>query len=200
MTKKRPREQRLSEIVSAAVSEFLEKGYENASMDGIALRAGLTKGGLYHHFEGKDEILIYANSRLSEPVEGLVRRASASRSAASGLRRYIRDYVEFWVSHPRELAFFFLTMTKAFEAPETTKLYAAYYQQMHACFAGLFERAIAEGALRQHDAAAQAVALLAALDGVLSYLAFDSSSNASRVVRQLQDVFVNSVALATRRS
>jgi AcrR family transcriptional regulator len=189
----------MNDIVAAAVSEFLDRGYEDTSMDAIALRAGLTKGGLYHHFRSKGEILVYANTRLSEPVEEFARKACASRSAVSGLRRYIRDYVEFWVSHPREMAFFFLTMAKAFDMPVTKELYASYYQQMQARFAGLFERAVEEGALQRHDAMAQAVALLAALDGVLGYLAFDPSANARRAVQQIQDVFVNSLTLEKRR-
>lgn len=189
----------MNEIVAAAVSEFLERGYEGTSMDAIALHAGLTKGGLYHHFRSKDEILLYANMRLSEPVEEFVRRACASRAAVSGLRGYIRDYVEFWVSHPRELAFFFLTMAKAFGMPETEEAYASYYRQMQACFAELFQRAVAEGALRQHDAMAQSVALLAALDGALGYLAFDASADTERVVRQIQGVFVDSLTRAERR-
>ena len=61
MTKKKAKEIRTEEIVQAAVQEFLERGYEGASMDNIARRASLSKGGLYHHFRSKDEILIYAN-------------------------------------------------------------------------------------------------------------------------------------------
>ena len=50
MTLKRPELERKAGIVEAALAEFLDKGYENSSMDSIARRAGLSKGGLYHHF------------------------------------------------------------------------------------------------------------------------------------------------------
>jgi len=45
MTKKAPRDKRIADIINAAVQEFVEKGYETASMESISERAGLTKGG-----------------------------------------------------------------------------------------------------------------------------------------------------------
>jgi AcrR family transcriptional regulator len=194
MTQKQPKEQRMNSIVTAAVSEFLEKGYENTSMEAVALRAGITKGGLYHHFTGKDELLLYVNSRLSEPVEALVRRACASRRAVNGLRAYIREYILFWAGHPRELAFFFLTMTKALESPGIKKLYTPYYIRMKDFFAGLFSRCVKEGSLRRHDQEARGVALLSALDGVLAYTALNSDAGVKQVISQIQNVFVDSLS------
>ena len=56
MTQNLSKDQRISSILDAAIEEFLEKGYERASMEAIAKRAGLSKGGLYHHFINKDEV------------------------------------------------------------------------------------------------------------------------------------------------
>ncbi|MBP2653945.1 MAG: transcriptional regulator TetR family, partial [Firmicutes bacterium] len=55
---KEPKEKRISDILDSAITEFLENGYEKTSMEAIARRAKLTKGGLYHHFSSKDEILL----------------------------------------------------------------------------------------------------------------------------------------------
>ena len=68
MARKKPREERTGEIIQAAVDEFLECGYDGASMEAIAKKAGISKGGLYHHFSSKDEILLMANQKLNEPV------------------------------------------------------------------------------------------------------------------------------------
>lgn len=40
-------------IVAAAMSEFLENGYEKASMKNIADAVGMSSAGLYRHFESK---------------------------------------------------------------------------------------------------------------------------------------------------
>jgi AcrR family transcriptional regulator len=59
---------KIDEIIEAAINEFVEKGYANASMESIAVRAKLSKGGLYHHFKSKTEILYTVNLKLTEPV------------------------------------------------------------------------------------------------------------------------------------
>jgi AcrR family transcriptional regulator len=43
-------------ILAAAYALFLEQGYHGTSMRQIAARAGLTMGGVYNHFDGKESI------------------------------------------------------------------------------------------------------------------------------------------------
>lgn len=43
-------------ILAAALALFGERGYTEASIDEIAVRAGLTKGALYYYFENKADI------------------------------------------------------------------------------------------------------------------------------------------------
>lgn len=54
--KKLPEDVRAASILQAAACCFLEKGYHSASMQDVARAAGLTKGGLYHHFASKEAI------------------------------------------------------------------------------------------------------------------------------------------------
>lgn len=51
-------------IVAAAKKEFMEQGFENASMRKIAADAGITVGALYRHFENKEEMF----ASLVEPT------------------------------------------------------------------------------------------------------------------------------------
>jgi AcrR family transcriptional regulator len=45
-------------IVDTAYQLFLEQGYHGTAMRQIAERAGLTMGGIYNHFPGKEEIWV----------------------------------------------------------------------------------------------------------------------------------------------
>lgn len=45
-------------IIDAAYALFLEQGYHGTSMRQIADRAGLTVGGIYNHFDGKESIWV----------------------------------------------------------------------------------------------------------------------------------------------
>lgn len=47
-------------LLEAALDEFSEKGYEDATVAGIAGRAGVTTGALYGHFDGKLDLLVAA--------------------------------------------------------------------------------------------------------------------------------------------
>lgn len=55
---------RSQQILDAALAVFAERGYAAARMDDIALRSGLSKGGLYAHFSSKDEVFEALLSRV----------------------------------------------------------------------------------------------------------------------------------------
>lgn len=50
-------EQTQERIVEASVKLFIEKGYEQTTIQDILDALNLSKGGLYHHFKSKEEIL-----------------------------------------------------------------------------------------------------------------------------------------------
>ena len=62
-------------LLDAAVAEFASKGYEAATVAGIAARAGVTTGAVYAHFRGKLQLLLEAVGQST--VEGFTRRAFA---------------------------------------------------------------------------------------------------------------------------
>jgi AcrR family transcriptional regulator len=56
----RPRGSARQALLDAAVAEFASKGYEAATVAGIARRAGVTTGAVYAHFRSKLELLLEA--------------------------------------------------------------------------------------------------------------------------------------------
>jgi AcrR family transcriptional regulator len=58
MTAKKAPELRKEEIFNAALLCFNKSGYYETSIDDIASRAGITKGGIYHHFSSKKTLFI----------------------------------------------------------------------------------------------------------------------------------------------
>lgn len=45
-------------LLTAALEVFAERGYASATLAGIAARAGLTRGAVYHHFADKAELYL----------------------------------------------------------------------------------------------------------------------------------------------
>lgn len=190
MSKWEPKEKRIGDIVTAAVEEFLEKGYDGASMDAIARRAGISKGGLYHHFDSKEQILFVANEALSEPVNEFMRASNENPDAVEGLRVYITSYLHHWVDHPKELNFFFLTMTKALACRDMWPAFTGYFDGVSGFLSALFERGIREGRLRPHDVTARATALLSALDGILIYMVMNPALAPDVITRRFEETFI----------
>lgn len=62
---------RRAQIIEAAVSCFLEKGYTNTSMSDIIKASGLSSGSIYSHFTGKEDILVTAINERLENVKNL---------------------------------------------------------------------------------------------------------------------------------
>ena len=57
MARNRKPEETRRKILEVSKELFLEKGFDNTSIQDIIDRlGGLTKGVIYHHFESKDEI------------------------------------------------------------------------------------------------------------------------------------------------
>jgi len=56
-------------LVDAARELFARDGYDATSLDAVAARAGVTKGAVYHHFDGKRQLFEAVFSREIERIE-----------------------------------------------------------------------------------------------------------------------------------
>ena len=66
----------IADILAAARKLFATAGFEATSIDGIAAKAGVAKGAVYHHFDSKEEIF----TRVLEDVQAEI---AASRVPAA---------------------------------------------------------------------------------------------------------------------
>ncbi|MBM7769803.1 AcrR family transcriptional regulator [Actinokineospora baliensis] len=80
-------------ILAAARAEFLDRGYRDAKVDGIAARAGLTRGAVYSNFPGKRALYLEVLAERAESVpEQPLSRPETSLVAAVGA------FARTWVS------------------------------------------------------------------------------------------------------
>ncbi|MFT9496729.1 TetR/AcrR family transcriptional regulator [Anaerosolibacter sp.] len=55
-----------NELVEIAEKLFIEKGYEETSVEDILKASGLSKGGFYHYFKSKEEVLVESINTLAD--------------------------------------------------------------------------------------------------------------------------------------
>lgn len=183
-------ELRISGILDAAINEFVEKGYALASMESIAARAKLSKGGLYHHFKSKAEVLFAVNVILNEPIQLFMEQVGRSKAVEAGLKRYISNYLNYWQGHQRELKLYFLTMNESFSNSQIMELYKEGTKQLFDFFEMQFQRGQELGVFVKHDARAHAIAMISCLDGYCGYLLIEPDVPLKRLITVIQKIYI----------
>lgn len=79
------------QILQAAESLFLEKGYEKVSLEEIAVAVGVTRGAIHWHFKNKQGLLLAIRDRGKEPYRKLA--AELSNNTAVSVLTKINDIV-----------------------------------------------------------------------------------------------------------
>ena len=93
-------EARRRQIVETAIRTIATRGYSQASLAEIARRAGISKGVISYHFEGKEELVAEILSRLlREPTDFIKNRVDAADRAMDRLRAYVTANFEFMKTH-----------------------------------------------------------------------------------------------------
>jgi AcrR family transcriptional regulator len=83
------------EILRTAARLFQQQGYDATSMNDVAAALKLSKGGLYHHFQSKDEILFNLMDHAMEITqERVINPVRAITDPDEALRTLIRLHIE----------------------------------------------------------------------------------------------------------
>ena len=90
------RAERERQILDAAVAVFGERGFQQASMDAVAERVGVTKPVLYTHFGSKDGLLLACIGRArAELLQVTMAAVAAATSPEDALRRGTRAFFDY---------------------------------------------------------------------------------------------------------
>jgi TetR/AcrR family transcriptional regulator, cholesterol catabolism regulator len=83
------------EILRTAARLFQQQGYDATSMNDVAAALKLSKGGLYHHFQSKDEILFHImNHAMDITEERVIGPARRTADPEERLRTLIRLHID----------------------------------------------------------------------------------------------------------
>jgi AcrR family transcriptional regulator len=85
-----PREQRVAEMMRAARSVFIEKGYEEALISDIAMRAEVVEGSIYRYFQNKRDLLVKV---IEDWYEAMLSDYDQQLSGIGGTRNRLRYMV-----------------------------------------------------------------------------------------------------------
>lgn len=95
-------------ILDAAMREFSAKGYDASSLNTICSENKISKGIIYHHFEGKDHLYLLCVARCFEELTAYLTEASGAITGSTEdyLGTYFNARLHFFVENPMYLGIF----------------------------------------------------------------------------------------------
>ncbi len=166
-------------ILRAAAQVFAELGYEAATMEAIAERAGVGKGTVYEYFRNKQELFFGVFDDYIAGMERVAREsiAAPATGAAAGIRQVIHSMLVMGVEG-RELFPLVFEFWSASASPDRQARVTTLLRDSYARFRTLIAEQIRKGQAggefeRSADASRIAAALVGALDGLFLQAWFD---------------------------
>ena len=132
-------------VLDAAVDLFAEHGYDGTSVSQVITRAGVAKGGFYHHFASKEALLyeVYGDL-IGRQLAGMDAILARGLSPAETLRALIADLVETTAASARPALVFWREMHRL--GDERTAAYRRARRRYHDTVRRLIRDAQAAGA------------------------------------------------------
>lgn len=178
-------------IIDTALPLFLEKGFEKTSIEEICRACNLSKGGFYHHFKSKDELLFAVSTRLGEAIVQITQQADAYQNPIEGLVFYIQSYLAYYNDHPKEAAFFMVLMNRSANSEAMQEFYLTSFLEVSGFLSFLYQKAIEQELMQEFDTVKVATALMTSLDGMTGYFQVIGAQLAlSEVIETYKTAFI----------
>ena len=112
-------------ITEAAVQEFAEYGFKQASVNRIVNETGIAKGSLYQYFAGKEALYLHVFTEFIELVKQTVKEKESTDNGEvfSRIRYVINTGIEFIKSHPEYFRLYTRLLSEE-ESPNRAELLA----------------------------------------------------------------------------
>jgi AcrR family transcriptional regulator len=138
-------------ILDVARRLFIASNYADVTTDMIATEAGVTKGGLYHHFASKEQLYVTMMLANLEERRRLFADAGASSDSCRGrLARLTRAFLEL-PEEEREVMRLVRRDINIFTGEERDRLVRAYQRALPEQIEAIIRDGIADGELLSRD-------------------------------------------------
>jgi AcrR family transcriptional regulator len=169
-------DQRKSQILNAAEVVFTKKGFDEARMNDIAEKTGLSKGTLYLYFKSKDDLIVAILDRIFQnefrQLENLQQtEANASEAIWKLTDTIAKDIVRLLRLIP--IIYGFLAL--AFRNKHVQRALKEYINRYLNILIPIIQRGIDSGEFRLVDAREVAIAASAIIEGTILLWAYDRS-------------------------
>ena len=158
---------RKEQILAAATAVFARKGFDGASMDDIVRESGLSKGGLYWHFDSKDDIIAAILTQFFDKELAELQSFAGLDLPAAERLRLLGETIAADMAGIAELASLSLAFyALAARQSETRQFLSDYFQRYRGILAAILQEGIDAGDFAAMEVTAVATAILAQFEGI----------------------------------
>jgi AcrR family transcriptional regulator len=181
-------------IIAAARTLFVARNYADVTTDMIASAAGVTKGGLYHHFPSKENL--YASMMLDdfERKRRLFEQAVASSGTCrERLARLTKDFLDL-PEEERQLAQLVRRDINIFTGRDRDRLVRAYQLALPKQIESVIRDGIRDGELAPGDPRLLSWSYVALVEVAVSQYAYDVLGDTDSRLNHVLDLFLEGAA------
>jgi len=173
MTERRPSSERRIEILEAALTIFVKKGYSETRMDDIVQELGLSKGAIYHHFQSKRDLFIALIEHWMDQYSPIETEGKLHARPSSEIIHHIARFTaRLFQRNPN----WFLVEPEIWSFsnrdPEIRELSGQLYARMLESFETLVKRGIRYGEFKDVNARLIAMSIMTSLHGMIWFALF----------------------------
>lgn len=195
MSTNKSKTERIRNIIEAAIVEFSERDFENSSVDSIAARAGLSKGGVYHHFKSKDAILLNVCDEIRKTLLDLTKQNNLTLNSYEDIIKFLNEYLYFWQNHIKELKLICLATSRKLD----DKVFQAQLNNYSIRITSYLEKLLIKGTIaglfKKHNTFQKAVLIFSTLEGILPYLIANENFTVDDAVTYISNTILKEILI-----
>lgn len=147
------KEKRIEDIFEAALQCFNETGFSGTTMDSIAAKANISKGGMYHYFGSKmDLFLNLFQYRVHKYFDEMKSFMNQSDTPEQRIRTLVRQAGQILKRNEDFYKFCLEFLSKGTRDPKIRAIMTGFYQECVGTFKELIEEGIQTGNFKPVDA------------------------------------------------
>jgi TetR/AcrR family transcriptional regulator, cholesterol catabolism regulator len=175
------------EILDAALTLFVKKGFHRTSIQDIADAAGITKGGLYHHLKSKEEILFSLHERfISEGNSKLKSIEEESLPTEEKLVKLLKAHLEIIRDFMDEITIFYKEYNNNL-SPENYKIVLDKRDEYERIFVNVLEEGRINGVFNVENSRIASFFIL----GASNFMYHWYNPNGEKTLDELARIYLN---------
>lgn len=177
---------RKAEILDAALTLFVKKGFNRTSIQDIADAAGITKGGLYHYLKSKEEILFLLHERfISDGLPKLKLIEEESLPTEEKLVKLLKTHLEIIKDYKDDITIFYKEYNNL--SPENYQIVLKKRNDYESIFVNVLEEGRINGVFNVENSRISSFFIL----GASNFMYHWYNPNGEKTLDELARIYLN---------